>query len=367
MSRLHNFSAGPGALPLPVLEEAREALRELPGAGASIIEISHRSEPFAAILAETRENVRSLLGIGDEYEVLLLQGGAQQQFALIPMNFLAGTGRCAEYVVSGYWARKAYREAAAEGHSAALWDGAGDDYRRMPGAAELALDGPRRERAAYVHYTANETIQGTQFRELPDFGAVPAICDASSDILSRPLPMERCSMLYASAQKNLGPAGLTLVIAHRDLLQRGARGLHPMLDYRELAAQDSVLNTPPVFAIYVTLLVTRWIRDEIGGLQAMARCNGAKAALLYRVLDDSGGFYRGHARQESRSLMNVTWRLADEELERRFLDEAAAAGCIELRGHRSVGGVRASLYNAVTLDGCRVLADFMAEFQRRYG
>ena len=194
----------------------------MPGAGASIIEISHRSEPFAAILAETKDNVRALLGIGDEYEVLLLQGGAQQQFALIPMNFLAGTGRCAEYVVSGYWANKAYREAAAEGYSAALWDGAGDDYRRMPGASELALDGPRRERAAYVHYTANETIQGTQLRELPDLGAVPAICDASSDILSRPLPLERCSMLYASAQKNLGPAGLTLVIAHRDLLQRGA-------------------------------------------------------------------------------------------------------------------------------------------------
>ena len=367
MSRLHNFSAGPGALPLPVLEEARAALLELPGAGASIIEISHRSEPFAAILAETRDNVRSLLGIGDEYEVLLLQGGAQQQFALIPMNFLAGTGRCAEYVVSGYWANKAYREAAAEGCSAALWDGAGDDYRRMPVASDLALDGPRSERAAYVHYTANETIQGTQLRELPDFGAVPAICDASSDILSRPLPLERCSMLYASAQKNLGPAGLTLVIAHRDLLQRGARGLHPMLDYRELAAQDSVLNTPPVFAIYVTLLVTRWIRDEIGGLQAMAHRNRAKAELLYRVLDDSDGFYRGHARQESRSHMNVTWRLADEELERRFLEEAAAAGCIELRGHRSVGGVRASLYNALPPESCRELADFMAEFQRRYG
>ena len=367
MTRLHNFSAGPGALPVPVLEQAREALLELPGAGASIIEISHRSDRFADILAETRHNVRSLLGIDDDYEVLFLQGGAQQQFALIPMNFLAATGRCAEYVVSGYWSRKAYREAQPEGCSAVLWDGAGDDYRRMPPASELALDGPRRARAAYVHYTANETIQGTQLRELPAFGAVPAICDASSDLLSRPLPVGRCSMVYASAQKNLGPAGVTVVIVRRDLLERGAAGLHPMLSYRELAAQNSMLNTPPVFAIYVTLLVTRWIRDAIGGLEAMAHRNRAKAETLYRVLDGSGGFYRGHARPESRSHMNVTWRLADAELEPRFLEGAAAAGCIELRGHRSVGGMRASLYNAVSLESCRQLAAFMTEFRRRHG
>lgn len=367
MSRLHNFSAGPGALPVPVLEEAREALLELPGAGASIIEISHRSERFAEILAETRDNLRALLGIGDDYEVLLLQGGAQQQFAMIPMNFLAGSGGCAEYVVSGHWSRAACREAELEGCCAALWDGAGDDYRRMPGSAELVLDGARRSRAAYVHYTTNETIQGTQLRELPQFGPVPAICDASSDLLSRPLPMERCSMVYASAQKNLGPAGLTVVIVRRGLLERGAKRLHPMLDYRELAAQDSLLNTPPVFSIYVTLLVTRWIRGAIGGLEAMARRNRAKAETLYQVLDGSGGFYRGHARPDSRSRMNVTWRLADEGLERRFLEEAAAAGCIELRGHRSIGGVRASLYNAVTLESCRELAAFMTEFQRRRG
>ena len=367
MSRLHNFSAGPGALPLPVLVEARDALLELPGAGASIIEISHRSERFAEILAETRDNLRALLRFGVDYEVLLLQGGAQQQFALIPMNFLAGSGRCAGYVVSGYWSRKAYREAAAEGGSEAFWDGAGDDYRRMPGRSELVLDESRLARAAYVHYTANETIQGTQLRELPDFGPVPAICDASSELLSRPLPMERCSMVYASAQKNLGPAGLTVVIVRRDLLERGAAGLHPMLDYRELAAQDSLLNTPPVFSIYVTLLVTRWIRDEIGGLEAMARRNRTKAETLYQVIDGSGGFYRGHARKDSRSHMNVTWRLADEGLERRFLEQAAAAGCIELRGHRSVGGVRASSYNAVTLESCRELAAFMTEFLRRHG
>lgn len=367
MSRLHNFSAGPGALPVPVLEETRNALLELPGAGASILEISHRSPRFMEILTEAKANLRALLGLGDDYEVLLLQGGAQQQFAMIPLNFLAGTGRCAEYVVSGYWGRKAFREAEPEGCAAALWDGAGDDYRRMPGGADLVLDGPRRERAAYVHYTANETIQGTQLPELPEFGPVPAICDASSELLSRPLPMERCSMVYASAQKNLGPAGLTVVMVRRGLLERGAAGLHPMFDYRALAAQDSLLNTPPVFSIYVTLLVTRWIRDRIGGLQAMARRNRAKAETLYRALDDAAGFYRGHACADSRSHMNVTWRLPDAELERRFLEEAAAAGCIELRGHRSVGGVRASLYNAVTLESCRVLAAFMTEFQRRNG
>ena len=367
MRRLHNFSAGPGALPLPVLEHTRAALLELPGSGASIIEISHRSRQFEAIMAETEANLRALLGIGDDYAVLFLQGGAQQQFALIPINFLAGSGRCAEYVVSGYWSRKAYREAELEGCSAVLWDGAGDDYRRIPGAAELVLDGPRRAAAAYVHYTANETIQGVQLPDLPEFGAVPAICDASSDLLSRPLPVHRCSMIYASAQKNLGPAGLTVVIVHRELLERRAAGLHPMLDYGALAAADSVLNTPPVFAIYGALLVTRWLRDEIGGLQAMARLNGLKAQALYRTIDAAAGFYRGYAAAGSRSLMNVTFHLADTALEGPFLEGAAAADCIGLRGHRSVGGLRASLYNAVTLDSCRHLAEFMADFARRHG
>ena len=218
-----------------------------------------------------------------------------------------------------------------------------------------------------MHYTVNETIEGTQFRELPEFGAVPAICDASSELLSRPLPLGRCAMIYASAQKNLGPAGVTLVAARRDLLARAAPSLPAMFDYRQLAEARSLLNTPPVFAIYVMLLVTRWIRDQIGGLDEMASRNHAKAQTLYRVLDESGGFYRGHALPDSRSHMNVTWRLAEPALAALFLEQAGAAGFIGLGGHRSVGGLRASLYNAVPLESCRELAGFMEEFLRCHG
>ena len=364
---MHNFGAGPGALPVPVLAAAREALRELPGAGATIVEISHRSDWFEEILTEAEANLRALLGLDDAWALLFLQGGARQQFALIPINFLAGSGRRAEHVVSGYWSRIAYHEAALAGSSAVLWDGRGEAYRRMPRPDELALPPARRADAAYVHYTVNETIEGTQLPELPDFGAVPAICDASSEILSRPLPLERCAMIYAGAQKNLGPAGLTLVAVRRDLLERGAPSLPAMFDYRRLAEAGSLLNTPPVFAIYVTLLVTRWIRDQIGGLEEMARRNRAKARTLYRVLDQSGGFYRGHAQPDSRSCMNVTWRLPATELEERFLAQATAAGFMGLGGHRSVGGLRASLYNAVSPDSCHALAAFMEEFLRCHG
>ena len=322
----------------------------------------------AAILAEAEANLRALLGAGDEWAVLFLQGGAQQQFALIPINFLAGTARRAEYVLSGYWSRKAHEEAVLTGRSAVLWDGGPDQYRRVPRPDELAQPAPLRA-AAYVHYTANETIQGIQFRDLPQFGEVPAICDASSEILSRPRPLARCAMVYASAQKNLGPAGVTLVVVRRDLLERSRQRpeLHAMFDYRRLAASGSLLNTPPVFAVYVVLLMTRWLRDEIGGLEEMARRNRAKADTLYGVLDRSGGFYRGHAHSGSRSRMNVTWRLAEPALERRFLEQVHTDGFIGLAGHRSVGGLRASLYNAVSLESCRQLAGFMEEFQRRHG
>ena len=366
-ARLHNFGAGPGALPASVLAAAREALCELPGAGATILEISHRSTHFEEILAAIEANLRALLGIDDAWAVLFLQGGARQQFALIPMNFLTGSGRRAEYVVSGYWSRTAHAEAALAGNSAVLWDGAAGEYRRMPRSEELTLSPARRAGAAYAHYTVNETIEGTQLRELPEFGAVPAICDASSEILSRPLPFERCAMIYASAQKNLGPAGVTLVAARRDLLARAAPSLPAMFDYRQLAEARSLLNTPPVFAIYVMLLVSHWIRNEIGGLEEMAHRNRAKAQTLYRVLDDSGGFYRGHALPDSRSCMNVTWRLPDTELEARFIAQAEAAGFLGLGGHRSVGGLRASLYNAVSVESCRQLASFMEEFLRCHG
>ena len=353
-----------------MLAAARAALCELPGAGVTVLEISHRSAEFEEILAEAEANVRALLGIDDAWAVLFLQGGARQQFALIPINFLAGRGRRAEYVVSGYWSRTAHAEAgvaAAAGAGAVLWDGAGERYRRMPRPDELVLPAARRASAAYVHYTVNETIEGIQLGTLPEFGALPAICDASSEILSRPLPLERCAMIYAGAQKNLGPAGLTLVAVRRALLERAAPSLPAMFDYRRLAAARSLLNTPPVFAIYVTLLVTRWIRDEIGGLAEMARRNRTKAQILYQALDEPGGFYRGHALPESRSHMNVTWRLADPELESMFLERASAAGFMGLAGHRSVGGLRASLYNAVSPASCRELAGFMKEFVRCHG
>lgn len=367
MKRKYNFAAGPGAMPDVVLEQAKSALVELPGAGASIVEISHRSTHFAAILTETEDNLRKLLSIDENYRVLFLQGGAQQQFAMIPINFLSGTSQCAEYVLSGYWSRKAYREAELEGYSSVLWDGEADNYRAMPKISSLKLSSRRKARAAYVHYTMNETVQGIQMRELPDFSPIPAICDASSDLLSRPIPMERFSMIYASAQKNIGPAGLTIVIVHEELLNRCRLGLHPMLNYRELAGANSLLNTPPIFSIYVTLLVTRWIRDHIGGLKEMAIYNYQKADLLYNVIENSGGFYQGHARPKSRSYMNVTWQLLNEEIENRFITEAAIAHCIELKGHRSVGGIRASLYNAVSMESCEYLVEFMKDFLRREG
>jgi phosphoserine aminotransferase len=358
--RVWNFSPGPATLPPQVLEQAGERVRSLPGAGASILEVSHRSTAFEAILDEAESNLRDLLEVPDEHRVLFLQGGASLQFSMAPMNLLRGSGRTAAYVVTGSWGEKAVAEARKEGDVVVVWDGGPSGYSSVPDLAQVNIA----DDSAYLHVTSNETIQGV---ELP-VGSEPSagpflVADASSDFLSRPIPLERYGLLYAGAQKNAGPAGLTIAIIREDVLARIPARLPSMLDYRTYAEHRSLYNTPPVFAIDVLMLVTRWIRDEVGGLDKMHERNGEKAALVYEAIDTSDGFYRGHARAEARSLMNVTFRLPDETLDAAFVSEAAANGLLELKGHRSVGGIRASIYNAMPLEGVRTLRAFMDYFR----
>ncbi len=361
--RIHNFGAGPAALPVTVLEEAQRDLVELPGVGMSVLEISHRSGHFTKILDEATGNLRRLLGLSPEHRVLFLPGGASLQFSMLPMN-LAHGDRAADYVVTGTWSAKAAKEAEALGRGHRAWDGKAEGYVRAPGPEELELD----PRAAYLHFTSNETIHGVQFDEPPPAPAgVPLICDASSDFLSRPIEASRYSLIYAGAQKNAGPAGVTIVIVHESLLEHCPPNLPAMLSYAVQAQENSLYNTPPVFPIYVVMLVTRWLLGEAGGLEGVARANGEKAALVYGAIDASEGFYRPHAAPGSRSRMNVAWRLPSEELETRFLADAKTAGFDGLKGHRSVGGVRASIYNAVPKSSVEALASFMEEFRSRAG
>jgi phosphoserine aminotransferase len=359
--RVVNFSAGPGVLPVSVLERAREELVSLPDVGASPLEVSHRGDWFTGVIEEAEANLRSLLAIPDAHRVLFLQGGASMQFSMVAANLLRGSGRHADYVLTGSWGEKARKEAEREGEVRVAWSAKEEGFPRVPGTDELleAID----RAPAYVHVTTNETIQGVEF---PDTPIVPddvvLVADASSDILSRPVEVARYGVLYAGAQKNAGPAGLTLAVVRDDVLARIPDGLPTMLDYRTYAAHGSLYNTPPVFSIYVFLLVTRWLRDEVGGLEAMQARNRTKAALLYDELDARPAFYRGHAERESRSLMNVTFRLPTEELERSFVEQARVAGMVELKGHRSVGGIRASIYNAMPVEGVEHLASFMRSF-----
>lgn len=361
--RVYNFSAGPAVLPLPVLREAQRDLVSLPGLGMSVLEISHRSEPFDKIHQEVEANLRQLLSIPDNYRVLFLQGGSLLQFTMVAKNLLGDGALPADYVVTGSWGKKALQEAKLEGEVRAAWDGAATSYDRLPANDEIKFSA----KAAYIHLTSNETIQGVQFPAEPAFaanaGGAPVVCDVSSDFLSRPIPVDRYGLLYACAQKNAGPAGVTVVIVRDDLLPRSPKSLAGILNYRTLAENNSLYNTPPVFAIYVTMLVTRWLRDEIGGLTKMAELNATKAGWLYEALDESEGFYQGHARRDCRSLMNVTFRLPDEALEKAFLKGAEERGLAQLKGHRSVGGIRASIYNAMPVEGVERLCDFMREFR----
>lgn len=356
-----NFSGGPGVLPAPVLAAAQQAIVELPEVGLSVLGISHRSDWFATVVAETEANVRQLLGLGDDFHVLLLQGGASQQFAMIPMLLLRGQPRPAEYLLTGYWSGKAIPEAAHEGTVRVLWSGQQEGFCRLPHDEEFT---PAAD-AAYFHYVSNETVEGLQFNRVLGRDDVPRICDMSSDFLSRPCQAERFDLIYAHAQKNLGPAGVTLVVMNKRLLEQAPDNLHNIFDYRSHVAMRSIYNTPPVFAIYVVMLVTRWLLHDIGGLANMARLNQRKAELLYGVIDESDSFYCSHAAKPDRSLMNVVFNLNDAALTAHFLSAAEAAGFSGLKGHRSLGGLRASIYNGMTLAAVERLCDFMTEFRRR--
>ncbi len=358
--RVWNFSAGPGVLPLPVLEEAQRDLLALPGAGASVLEISHRSKRFDAIIQEAEANLRQLLNIPDDYHVLFLQGGASLQFAMVPMNLL-GDGS-ADYLITGSWGQKAYKEAQLVGKARTAWNGKDENFTRTPRPDEYAIAPDAR----YVHFTANETIQGVVFPSEPTVGDAPLVCDMSSNFLSMPIDVRKYALIYAGAQKNAGPAGVTIVILRDDLLARVPDNLPAMLNYRVQAENKSLYNTPPVFAIYIVMLVTRWLLHTIGGLERMEQINREKARLLYEVIDQSEGFYRGHAHPDHRSIMNVTWRLPSEALEQQFLQEAQARGLHELKGHRSVGGCRASIYNAMPIEGVQALRAFMLEFMAQH-
>jgi phosphoserine aminotransferase len=354
-----NFSGGPGALPESVLEQTQRAIRQVPGQELSVLGMSHRSRWFREVVDESESNIRELLHIPAGYHVLFLQGGGTLQFSMVPMSFLRGTGLAAEYLHTGYWSGKAIAEARREGQVRVVWSGKDCGFHQLPREEELYFD----SEAAYFHYVSNETVEGLQFDRFRGNENVTQICDMSSDFLSRPFDVSRFGLVHAHAQKNLGPAGVTVVVVNDDLLRRIPDNLPSMLDYRTHAEAGSIYNTAPVFAIYVTMLVTRWLREEIGGVEAMEVLNAAKAARLYTTIDNSDGFYQGHAAAEDRSLMNVAFRLPTLELEQKFLELAEVAGFHGLDGHRSLGGVRASIYNAVTVEAVESLCKFMEFFR----
>ena len=359
-TRVFNFSAGPAVLPIPVLEQAQRDLVALPGVGMSVMEISHRSKVFEDLLANAIAGVRELAGVPSNYRILFLQGGASLQFSMAPMNLLRA-GTAADYVDTGAWAVKAIEEARRVGTVNVTGSTKAEKYSRIPAQTELDLS----PAASYVHITTNNTIEGTEWKAPPEVGDVPLVADASSDILSGPIDVARFGLIYAGAQKNLGPSGVTLVIIREDLLARSDASLPTMLNYKVLAENNSLYNTPNTFGIYILGLVTQWLKS-IGGLTGIARINQRKAALLYSEIDRTG-FYRGTAQRDSRSLMNITFRLPSEELEKTFDRQASSAGFDGLKGHRSVGGLRASIYNAFPEEGVAGLVDFMREFERTHG
>ena len=361
MARKLNYHAGPSTLPLEVLEELRDNMVDFQGTGLSLIEESHRSANYEAVHNGAVELFREMLSVPKNYRILFLGGGATLQFAMVPMNFLP-QGRTAEYVSTGTWSKKAIDDAKKIGSVRVVFDGKEGGYTTLPDPASMKVD----PEAAYLHITANETIGGLEWKAWPETGNVPLVCDMSSDILSRPVPVEKFALIYAGAQKNLGPAGTTIVILREDMLQRIPATLPAYLDYRNHADNNSLYNTPPVFGIWAIKLVLENMKKN-GGLAAVAERNLKKAETVYGVVDSSGGFYRSPVDSRYRSNMNLVFRLPTEELEKKFIDDAKALGMIGLKGHRSVGGCRASLYNAMTLEGASALAAFMLDFAAKNG
>jgi phosphoserine aminotransferase len=361
LKRAHNFNAGPSGLPVSVLQQAQAELLDFRGTGMSVMEISHRSKEFEAVIQTAEADLRDLMNIPQNYKVLFLQGGASLQFAMIPMN-LRSASQSADYIVTGTWSKTAFKEAQKLGMAKSAASTEADNFNRLPVQGDLKLD----PNAAYLHFTSNETIHGVEYFSEPIPPAdVPLVCDASSDFISRPVDVAKYSLIYAGAQKNAGPAGVTIVIIRDDLLARVPENLPAMLDFKLQVTTGSMHNTPPCFSVYMVGLVLKWAK-EIGGLSEVARRNQEKADLIYKTIDDSGGFYRGHAKSD-RSVMNVTFRLPSEDLENTFAADAKKQNLIGLKGHRSVGGLRASIYNAMTVEGVQVLVDFMKEFQRKNG
>lgn len=359
MERVFNFNPGPANLPLAVLEEAAQELTNYSGTGMSVMEISHRSKEFEAIINETESLFKELLNISDDYKVLFLQGGASSQFYMVPLNFLTN-GKTADYIITGSFAEKAYKEAVKIGQVNVAATTKETNFKVIPPADQINFsDSP-----AYVHITSNNTIYGTQWKDFSVFDKYPLVADMSSDILCAPLDVSKFAIIYAGAQKNLGPAGVTVVIIRKDMLEKVPSTLPSMLRYDLMAEKNSLYNTPPSFNVYMVNLVLKWVKNE-GGLAKIKERNEKKAALLYNVIDQNSDFYQGHAQKEHRSIMNVTFRLPTEELEKKFVAEAAAEGMAGLKGHRSVGGIRASIYNAMPLKGCEKLAKFMEEFKNQ--
>ncbi|QDR82863.1 3-phosphoserine/phosphohydroxythreonine transaminase [Sporomusa termitida] len=358
--RVYNFNAGPAALPLTALQKAQAELLDFNGTGMSVMELSHRSQEYEAVHNRAIELLKELLAIPAGYEVLFLQGGASLQFAMVPLNFLTA-GTKAGYVLTGVWSEKAYAEAQRLGEVFVAASAKAGNYCQIPALAEIQYN----VETAYLHITSNNTIFGTAWQEFPDTEAVPLIADMSSDILSKPFDVSKFSLIYAGAQKNLGPAGVTVVIIRRDLLEKANKNIPTMLRYGIYGKNNSLYNTPPTFSIYMVKLMLEWVKEQ-GGAAALYQHNRQKAGLIYDVIDGSNGFYLGHAQPAARSLMNITFRLASEALEKKFLEAAQGHGFVGLAGHRSVGGCRASAYNAVPYESCQALREFMLSFYKEY-
>jgi phosphoserine aminotransferase len=358
--RIHNFNAGPAALPLPVLKEIQAELLDFQGSGMSIMEVSHRSKWFDNVINEAIERTSRLLNLGDDFHVLFIQGGASLQFCMIPMN-LGLAGKPVDYINTGTWSTKAIKEADIQKKDVRVIASSEDKgFSYIPRDFEVDQD------ASYLHFTSNNTIKGTQWAEFPESGKIPLVCDMSSDIMSRPFDVRPFGLIYAGAQKNIGPAGMALVIIRKDMLKRVPGDIPTMLRYTTFAEKNSMFNTPACLVIYTTNLVMKWLEETVGGLAKMERINKEKAAILYDFIDKSG-FYQGTAARDSRSLMNVTFRLPSEDLEKKFVEEAMKEDLGGLKGHRSVGGCRASIYNATGIDAVKDLVAFMAEFEKREG